>query len=189
MVKNLPGMQETWVQSLGWEVPLEKEMATHSSILPWRILWTEKPSRLQSMGSQRIGFNWGTNTLTFMASPEAQMVKKLPAGQTQALVRSLGWEDPLEKGMATHSSILAWRIPWTEAMESQRVGDHWATNLFHFHSSLRYFVKMKVLSHNIWAKTRDSSFLTSSQMILYCWSTDHTFRVSRVWKTLQRICM
>jgi len=49
-----------------------------------------------------------------MASPEAQMVKKLPAVQTQALVRSLGWEDPLEKGMATHSSILAWRIPWTE---------------------------------------------------------------------------
>ena len=54
-VKNLPVMQETQVQFLGWENPLEKEMATHSSILAWRILWTEEPSGLQSMGSQRVG--------------------------------------------------------------------------------------------------------------------------------------
>ena len=53
MVKNLPGMQETWVQSLGQEDPLEKEMAAHSSILAWRIPWTEEPGRLQTMGSQR----------------------------------------------------------------------------------------------------------------------------------------
>ena len=53
-VKNLPVMQETWVQSLGQEDPLEKEMATHSSILAWWIPWTEEPGRLQSMGSQRI---------------------------------------------------------------------------------------------------------------------------------------
>ena len=52
MVKNLPAMQETHVQSLGWEDPLDEEMATHSSILAWRIPWTEEPSRLQSMGSQ-----------------------------------------------------------------------------------------------------------------------------------------
>ena len=45
-VKNPPAMQETWVRSLGWEDPLEKEMATHSSILPWRIPWTEEPGRL-----------------------------------------------------------------------------------------------------------------------------------------------
>ena len=51
-VKNLPAMQENQVQSLGWEDPLEKEMATHSSILAWRIPWTEEPSGLQSMGSQ-----------------------------------------------------------------------------------------------------------------------------------------
>ena len=54
MVKNLPAMQETWVQSLSQEDPLEKEMATHSSILAWRISWTEEPRRLQSMGSQRV---------------------------------------------------------------------------------------------------------------------------------------
>ena len=57
MKKNLPAMQETWVRSLGWEDLLEKEMATHSSILAWRIPWTEEPDRLQSMGSQRVGHN------------------------------------------------------------------------------------------------------------------------------------
>ena len=55
MVKNLPAMQETQVQSLGSEDPLEKGMATHSSILTWRIPWTEDPGGLHSMGSQRVG--------------------------------------------------------------------------------------------------------------------------------------
>ena len=54
-VKNLPAVQETRVQSLDQEDSLEKEMATHSSILAWRITWTEEPGRLQSMGSQRVG--------------------------------------------------------------------------------------------------------------------------------------
>ena len=54
-VKNLPTMQGTRVQTLSWEDPLEKGMATHSSILDWRILWTEEPGRLQSMRSQRVG--------------------------------------------------------------------------------------------------------------------------------------
>ena len=53
-LKRLPTMQETWVQSLGWEDPLEKEMATRSSILAWKIPWTEEPGRLQSLGSQRV---------------------------------------------------------------------------------------------------------------------------------------
>ena len=55
LVKNLPAMKETWVQSLDQEDPLEKGMATHRSILAWRIPWTEEPGRLQSMGSQRVG--------------------------------------------------------------------------------------------------------------------------------------
>ena len=54
MVKNPPAMQETWVQFLGWEDSLEKEMATHSSIPAWRIPWTEEPGGLQSMGLQRV---------------------------------------------------------------------------------------------------------------------------------------
>ena len=56
-VKHLPTMWETQVQSLDWEDPLEKEMATHSSTLVWKIPWTEKLGRLQSMGSQRVGHN------------------------------------------------------------------------------------------------------------------------------------
>ena len=55
MVKRLPTMQESCVQSLGWEDPLEKEMATHSSTLAWKIPWMEEPGRLQSTGSQRVG--------------------------------------------------------------------------------------------------------------------------------------
>ena len=60
MVKNPPAMQETWVRSLGWADPLEEGMATHSSILAWRISWTEEPGGLQSMRSQRVRHNWVT---------------------------------------------------------------------------------------------------------------------------------
>ena len=67
VVKNLPAMQETQVWSLGREDLLEKGMATHSSILAWRIPWTEKPGRLQSMWLYRVGHNWVINTLTFTA--------------------------------------------------------------------------------------------------------------------------
>ena len=55
MIKHLPAMQGTWVRFLGWEDPLEKEMAIHSSTLAWKIPWMEEPDRLQSMGSQRVG--------------------------------------------------------------------------------------------------------------------------------------
>ena len=54
-VKNLPAVQETWVRTLGWEDPLEKETSTHSSIIAWKISWTEEPGELQFMGSQRVG--------------------------------------------------------------------------------------------------------------------------------------
>ena len=63
MVKNLPAMQETWVQSLGWKDPLEKGIATHSSIRVWRISWTVEPGKLQSMGLQRVRHDSVTNTL------------------------------------------------------------------------------------------------------------------------------
>ena len=60
-LKRLPPMRETWIWSLGWEDPLEKEMVTHSSILAWRIPWMEEPGRLQSTGLQRVGHNWATS--------------------------------------------------------------------------------------------------------------------------------
>ena len=60
IVKNPPAMQKTWVQSLGWEDPLEKGMATHATIIAWRIPWIEEPGRLQSMELQRVGHDWAT---------------------------------------------------------------------------------------------------------------------------------
>ena len=71
MVKNLPEMQETWVRSLHWEDPLEKEMTTHSSILAWRIPWSEKPGRLQYLGLHRIRHDLATTP------PQLEMVSKL----------------------------------------------------------------------------------------------------------------
>ena len=116
-------MQETQVRSLGQEDSLEKGMATHSSILAWRVRWTEEPGGLQPVWSQRVGQNWATKR----ASLVAQRVKHLPVVQ-ETWVWFLGREDPLEKEIATHSSTLAWEIPWTEkpgrlqSMRSQRVG-------------------------------------------------------------------
>ena len=63
-VKNLPTMEETWIQSKGREAPLEKEMTTHSSILAWRILWTEETGGLQSKGLQRVRYDLAINTLS-----------------------------------------------------------------------------------------------------------------------------
>ena len=65
LVKNLTAMQKTLVQFLGWQDPLQKRMATHSSILAWRIPWTEEPIRLQSMGSQRVRHHWATHFHTY----------------------------------------------------------------------------------------------------------------------------
>ena len=57
MVKNLPAMWETWVQSLGWEDPMKEEITTHSSVLAWETPWTKEPGGLQSTGLQRVGYN------------------------------------------------------------------------------------------------------------------------------------
>ena len=66
MIKNLPAVQETWVRSLGWEDPLEKEKATHFSILTWEMPWTaEECGGLQSMGSQRVGHHWVADTCIY----------------------------------------------------------------------------------------------------------------------------
>ena len=88
MVKNLPEMRETWVGSLGWEDPLEKEMATYSSILAWRISWTEEESRDGSALGLGLGFfSRNTHNKIFEFSCRT---------------------------MATQSSTLAWKTPWTE---------------------------------------------------------------------------
>ena len=120
-LNNMPAMQETQVQSLGWEDLLKKETASHSSILAWRIPWTEEPGRPQSMESQRVGHDWTTNT-------SGSVVKNLPANTGDSssipgLLRSL------DKELTIHSSIPPWEITWTEdpgglqSMRSQKRQD------------------------------------------------------------------
>ena len=152
---------------------LEKEMATHSSILAWRIPGMREPGGLSSMESHRVGHDWSdivaaaaiysnrdTNIFDYhpilssvhmdtkgqserrrnweigidiWASLVAKTIKNSPALQ-EIRVRSLGREDPMEKGMASHSSILPWKIPWTQkpgrpqSMGLQRVGHNWRTD-------------------------------------------------------------
>ena len=80
MVKNLPAMRETQVWSLGQEDPLQKGMTAHSTILAWRIPWTEKSGRLQSMGMQRVGHDWATNIFTLIY-PSTPTRMQPPRGQ------------------------------------------------------------------------------------------------------------
>ena len=131
-------MQETWIQSLVQEDPWGKKMATHSSVLAWKIPWTQEPGRLESMESQRVRHCWATEQQqksvvskhlwkSALALLEFSLVfmylifwkafffffKLNLSSVEETRVRSLDQEDPLEKRMATHSSIIAWRIPWT----------------------------------------------------------------------------
>ena len=151
------------VQFLDWEDPLEKETATSSSILTWKIPWTEEPCRQQSIGSQmsdmtewlnndnkvlwkrlileRRAKDWkGIRQITAdVLHLAAQTIKRLPAMQ-ETRVRSLGQEDPLEKEMATHSSTLE-ESGRLQSMGSQRVGHDWAT-LLSFFSLVLYDFKL-----------------------------------------------
>ena len=76
VVKNRPTVWETWIRSLCWKDPLEKGMATHSSVLIWRIPWTEEPGGLQSMGSQRVRHKWMTNSS--LSHPVCHVIHVLP---------------------------------------------------------------------------------------------------------------
>jgi len=118
-----------------------------------RVMWQVKVHTCTCFHppSQSMSFAWCINPFSFqvimdMYDPVAQMVKNLPAIQ-ETRVWSLGQEDPLEKEVATHSSTLAWRIPWTEepgglwSMGSQRVGHDFVTNFhFHFHDPVTVFL-------------------------------------------------
>ena len=85
MVKCLPAIQETQVQSLGQEDPLEKEMATHSSTLVWKIPWTEEPGRLQPMGSQRVGHDCMTSLSLFTFTLSGLLLAGTPLGSPQGI--------------------------------------------------------------------------------------------------------
>ena len=120
----------TWLSDITFTFhfhALEKEMATHSSVLFWRIPGMGEPGELLSLGSDTTKWLSSSSRASLMA----QKVKHLPAMQ-ETQVRSLVWDYPLEKEMATHSSVLAWRIPWRE--EPVRLQSMGSKGLFlHFH--------------------------------------------------------
>ena len=125
-VKSLPAMRETPVSFLGQEDPLEKDMVTHSSILAWRLQWTEQPDGLQFMGSQ--SWTWLSSAFAFTPGdlPNPGIKPRSPPLQADSLLSEPPGEVYRTKipnkwrmlaffiVMATHSSILAWRIPWME---------------------------------------------------------------------------
>ena len=155
-------MQEMWkirVRSLGQEDPLEEGMATHSSTLAWRIPWTEDPERLQSMGSQRVGHDWETSLLLWYTKGDTLnqwRVLGLSWGFSELRLSKVFRTQPEHRKcsikvsyyycsgeeMATHSSILVWRFPWTEepggpqSMGSQRVRRDWAIAHVHYYFRL-----------------------------------------------------
>ena len=106
-VKHLPAMQEIWVWSLGGEDPLEKEMATHSSILAWKTPWTDKPGRLQSMGSQRVRHDWATSFSLFTSTFfEIGMKTDLFQSRGHCWVFQIYWH--IECSSLTASSFRIW---------------------------------------------------------------------------------
>ena len=112
-VNNPPVKQETQVRFLGWEDPLEKEIATHSSVLAWDIPWTEEPGGLQSTGLQRAGHDLVTKEQQQVGFPggsdgQESACSAGDPGSIPGLGISTG------EGESYHFSILAWRIPWTE---------------------------------------------------------------------------
>ena len=145
-------MWETQVRSLGWEDPLEKKMAPHTSTLAWKIPWTEEPGRLQSMGSHRVRHDYSDLAAAVAAgqgngTPHQYSCLENPMdrGTWWATVHGVAKSrarlsdftftfhfHALEKEMATHSSVLAWRIPGTgepgglQSVGSHRVGHDWS---------------------------------------------------------------
>ena len=117
MVKNLPAMQETWVWSLGQEDPQEKGMATHSSILAWRIPWIEQSGGYSSMGLQRVGCGWATNSHFF------SWCKPRPSGSPMKRTRLLGWEETSRRTDAFELWCWRrlWRILWIARRSNQSI--------------------------------------------------------------------
>ena len=147
-------MQETWLRSLGWEDPLEKEIATHSSILAWKISWTKEPGRLQSMGSQRVGYDWASNTHTPVALKVEWMTKHnklLPWTASSVPVCMCGFQEQRGKKKnerATVSLIFLW-VYYEFLPKSSKPPPSSSLSL-DFYFILFYFLRLSIW---LWTKT------------------------------------
>ena len=179
-------MQETQVQSLGWEGPLEKGMATHSNILAWRILWTEEPVyRLQAMGSQRVGHDWATNTSTSTLNYTPFGKSSHPLGHalpswrqlasyclpTPTLQEEEGLEPPDRRVVSSRPSRLSqWHLSVFPRPQSHP--SHCAVSAFHI-SAFAWGGPDEVRwIHFAW--------LIAGKKRLMCWKTDLAKATSRV---------
>ena len=134
MLGKIGGRRRRGRQRMRWLDGITDSLDMNLSKLCDLVMDREASGMLQSVRSQRVGHNRATDLNWDRAAQVALMVKNSPAnaGDVRAMVWSLGWEDPLEEGMATHSSVLAWRFPWTEepggpqCMGSQRAGHNWS---------------------------------------------------------------
>ena len=123
MVKNMPAIWETQVRSLDWEDPLEEGMATHSSILAWRIPWTEEPGGLQSMGSHRVRHDWATNTFTLpvlylLYQPDSPDLIHKPHHMKESVT------EPLSPGMGTSGISWALSVQFSHSVVSDSLQPH-----------------------------------------------------------------
>ena len=125
MVMNLPAMHKTWVWSLGWEDPLEKGMVTHSSILAWRIPGTEEPGGQQSMGSQRVRYNWMTNT---KEQKDSGTIRHLPIIVILfTLWRNLSRITWICKHFFTFTCIPLRNKSWLQTVQHKRKFSYWSS--------------------------------------------------------------
>ena len=147
-VKHLPAVQETWVHPPGWEDPLEKEMATHSSTLAWKIPWMGEPGRLQSMGPQRVRHDWATS-LGSLLDYTLKLMKDLlwmlwvlyislnrvdvlcysrPLSVLELQLLSFGWPFQLQLSCFI-LGWAAWSLPTLLWFSCQRCGEGYTQNL------------------------------------------------------------
>ena len=175
-VKWLPAMQETWVRSLGQEDPLEKEMATHSSTLAWKIPWREKPGRLQSMGSQRVGHDWVTSLslcpLSQWCHPiiASSIFPFSPCPESFQASHLFQWVSSLNqvakvlelqlKHSNEYSSLISFRIDWLDLLAVQGILKSSLASLFESINFLAlsllygYMITEKTIALTIWTFVR-----------------------------------
>ena len=144
-LKRLPARRETRIQSLGREDPLEKEMATHSSILAWKIPWTEEPGRLHSTGSQRVGHDWVTS-----------LTHSLFKGRGLGRERKLDWNFSWELPIMYFLNLRLWRL------DSSHLMPHWWLSLFPL-----LFAKMSTSMR--WLKCSHLSMQLYGWTLIFLW--------------------
>ena len=144
MVKNLLAMWETWVWYLGREDTLEKGKATHSSILAWRIPWTEEPGRLQSVGSQRVGHDWATNIPLRRLSGHTEVASGAIGNLLGVVTTGNTWRDTAQETrqlLGTNVTQLTKHLPESEGSHGSEWA--WAWNLW------LWFVTSEIHTHSL----------------------------------------